>query len=43
LKVTIGKRILFIKKGEEMTLEAYTNADYAGSVDDRRSTSGYCI
>ena len=25
-----------------MTLEVYTNADYAGSVDDRRSTSGYC-
>jgi len=25
-----------------MTLEAYTDADYAGSLIDRRSTSGYC-
>ena len=25
-----------------MTLEVYTDADYAGSVVDRRSTSGYC-
>ena len=41
LKGTPGKGILFTK-GEEMTLEAYTDADYAGSVDDRRSTSGYC-
>ena len=36
-----GKGILF-KKGEGMTLEAYTDADYAGSLVDRRSTSGYC-
>ncbi|RVW43800.1 Retrovirus-related Pol polyprotein from transposon TNT 1-94 [Vitis vinifera] len=28
--------------GTELTLEAYTNADYAGSVVNRRSTSGYC-
>ena len=41
LKGTLGKGILF-KKGEEMTFEAYTDADYAGSVDDRRSSSGYC-
>ena len=25
-----------------MTLEAYKDADYAGSIDDRRSTSKYC-
>ncbi|KAK2965725.1 hypothetical protein RJ640_025451, partial [Escallonia rubra] len=25
-----------------MELEAYTDADYAGSLTDRRSTSGYC-
>ena len=41
LKGNPGKGILF-KKGESMTLEAYTDADYAGSLDDRRSTSGYC-
>ena len=29
------------KKGESMTLEAYTDADYADSLVDRRSTSGY--
>ena len=41
LKGTPGKGIMF-KKGQGMTLEAYTNTDYAGSVVDRRSTSGYC-
>lgn len=41
LKGTPGKGILF-KKGEGLTLEAYTDADYAGSMVDRRSTSGYC-
>ena len=41
LKGAPGKCILF-KKGEAMTLEAYTDADYAGSVVDRRSTFGYC-
>ncbi|KAE8675841.1 hypothetical protein F3Y22_tig00111640pilonHSYRG00005 [Hibiscus syriacus] len=25
-----------------LTLEAYTDADYVGSIIDRRSTSGYC-
>lgn len=41
LKGNLGKGILF-KRGQHMTLEAYTDADYAGSLDDRRSTSGYC-
>ena len=41
LKGNPGRGILF-KKGESLTLEAYTDADYAGSLDDRRSTSGYC-
>ena len=41
LKGTPGKGILF-KKGEGLTLEAYSDADYAGSIVDRRSTSGYC-
>lgn len=30
------------KRNGDITLEAYTDADYAGSLVDRRSTSGYC-
>jgi len=41
LKGTPGKGILFKKRGE-LTLEVYTDADYAGSIVDMRSTSGYC-
>ncbi|KAK0580519.1 hypothetical protein LWI29_002881 [Acer saccharum] len=36
-----GKGILF-KRNTGLVLEAYTDVDYAGSVVDRRSTSGYC-
>jgi len=31
---------LWYPKGNKLTLEAYTDADWEGSVDDRRSTSG---
>ena len=31
---------LWYPKGNELTLVAYTDADWAGSVDDRKSTSG---
>jgi hypothetical protein len=41
LKSTPGKGILFSNHGH-LRLEAFTDADWAGSVDDRRSTSGYC-
>ena len=41
LKGTVGKGILF-KKGGELSLETYTNTDYAGLVVDRRSISGFC-
>lgn len=41
LKGSPGKGILF-RRGGDMVLEAYTDADYAGSLVDRRSTSGYC-
>lgn len=41
LKGTPGKGILFKRNGG-LVLEAYTDADYAGSIIDRRSTSGYC-
>ena len=33
---------LFFKKGDRRTIEAYTNVDWAGSITDRSSTSGYC-
>jgi len=41
LKGTPEKGILF-KREEAMSLEAYTNVDYAGSMVGRRSTFGYC-
>lgn len=41
LKGTPGRGILFKRNGG-LALEAYTDADYAGSVVDRKSTSGYC-
>jgi len=40
LKGTPGRGILF-KRNKSVALEAYTNVDYAGSVVDRRSTTGY--
>ena len=41
LKGNPRKEILF-KKNDTLALEAYTNTDYAGSIADRRSTTGYC-
>ena len=41
LKGNPGKGILF-KKNDNLALEAYTDADYASSIVDRRSTTGYC-
>lgn len=41
LKSALGKGILFTKNIECQNVDAYTNADWAGVVDDRRSTSGY--
>lgn len=41
LKGSPGKGILF-RKGTSMDLEAYMDVEYAGSIIDRRSTSGYC-
>lgn len=41
LKGNPGKGILFKRNGG-LELEVYTDADYAGSSIDRRSTSGYC-
>ncbi|XP_062100280.1 uncharacterized mitochondrial protein AtMg00240-like [Humulus lupulus] len=42
LKETPGKG-LFIKKTTEMKVKVFTDVDWVGSVDDRNSTSRYCI
>jgi hypothetical protein len=34
---------IWYPKGEDFTLTTYTDADWAGSVDDRKSTSGGAI
>ncbi|KAM7491063.1 hypothetical protein LguiA_033984 [Lonicera macranthoides] len=33
---------LFFRKNDKRGIEVYTDADWAGSITDRRSTSGYC-
>ena len=38
---TVGHGLLFTREGG-LTLDAFTDSDWAGSVVDRRSTSGYC-
>ena len=42
LKGTPGRGIVFRRNGR-LDVEAYTDADWAGSPDDRRSTSGYFV
>ncbi|KAL5540944.1 hypothetical protein UlMin_044920 [Ulmus minor] len=41
LKSAPGKGILFTKKENFQNVVTYTDADWAGSIDNRRSTSGY--
>ncbi|RVW88140.1 Retrovirus-related Pol polyprotein from transposon RE1 [Vitis vinifera] len=41
LKMTPGKG-LFFKRVASRDVEIFSNADWAGSLTDRRSTSGYC-
>lgn len=41
LKNSPGKGLLF-KRSRQRIVEAYTDADWAGSVTDRKSTTGYC-
>ena len=41
LKSTPGKGILFTKNVDCQSVDAYSDADWAGAIDDRRSTLGY--
>ncbi|KAL0286146.1 UNVERIFIED_CONTAM: Retrovirus-related Pol polyprotein from transposon RE2 [Sesamum angustifolium] len=41
IKASSGKGLLFKRHGH-VKIEAYSDADYAGAKDDRKSTSGYC-
>ncbi|CAA7400623.1 unnamed protein product [Spirodela intermedia] len=41
LKNTIGQGLLF-SQSDDSIVEIYTEVDYARSVSDKRSTSGYC-
>ena len=41
LKSASGKGLMLYKNGH-LEVEGYTDADWAGSVTDRRSTFGYC-
>uniref|UniRef100_A0A8R7UAT4 Reverse transcriptase Ty1/copia-type domain-containing protein n=1 Tax=Triticum urartu TaxID=4572 RepID=A0A8R7UAT4_TRIUA len=41
LKGCPGRGLLYRRQGD-LQVECYTDADWAGSLDDRRSTSGYC-
>ena len=34
---------LWFKRNQHLDVEGYCDADWASSVDDRRSTSGYCV
>ncbi|RVX09420.1 Retrovirus-related Pol polyprotein from transposon RE1 [Vitis vinifera] len=41
LKNALGKGMLFAKNVDHQSIEVYTDANWVGAVDDRRSTSGY--
>ncbi|KAK8949020.1 hypothetical protein KSP39_PZI005094 [Platanthera zijinensis] len=42
LKTAPGQGLVYKTSSSAPTLIAYSDADYAGSLDDRRSTSGFC-
>lgn len=41
LKWTLSRDI-FLGKNSERSIEAYMDVDWAGAIDDKRSTSKYC-
>lgn len=40
LKGALGRGMIF-KKNEHLDVTGYTDADWAGAIDDRKSTTGY--
>jgi deoxyxylulose-5-phosphate synthase len=40
LKASLGKGFMF-RKYNHLNIDGYTNADWAGNIVDRKSTSGY--
>nr|KYP72424.1 hypothetical protein KK1_005012 [Cajanus cajan] len=42
LKSSPGKGLLF-KREDTLTMKIYTDVDYAGSITEKKSTSGYCM
>lgn len=43
LKATLEKKGLLFKRGGNLTMQAYTDANYVGLTSYQRSTSGYYI
>src|SRR5579871_5230273 len=43
LKGTVNYGLVFEKRNRDICLEVYCDADYAGYLDDRKSTSGYIL
>ena len=43
LRGTSDKKLCYRKSDENLGLQAYSDADWAGDVKDRRSTTGYCV
>ncbi|MCI59842.1 hypothetical protein A2U01_0081097, partial [Trifolium medium] len=41
VKGTIGFGVRYKKTSENLQLNGWTDSDYAGDLDDRKSTSGY--
>ncbi|PNX64827.1 cationic amino acid transporter 1-like protein, partial [Trifolium pratense] len=40
VKGTVGYGVLYKKTSDELQMSAWTDSDYAGDLDDRKSTSG---
>ena len=43
LKGTLDKSLIFTKSEVDLNLIGFSDADWAGSIEDRKSTSGYCF
>lgn len=43
LRGTSDKKLCYRKCDENLGIHAYTDANWAGDVNDRRSTTGYCV